>query len=55
MESTPLLVLRALQIGLRVSDLEEITLGDLFDMLTESLNDNYDYPYKATREDLRNF
>ena len=50
-----MLVLRALQLGLKLNDLEEITLGDLVDMLIENDNDNYDYPVKATQDDFRSF
>ncbi len=50
-----MLVLRALQLGLRISDLEEITIGDLVDMLVEADNDNYEYPVKATQDDFRSF
>ena len=50
-----MLMLRALQIGLRLSDLEEITIGDLIDMLIEHDNDQYQYPIKATQDDFRSF
>ena len=50
-----MLMLRAVQLGLRLSDLEEITIGDLVDMLIESANDGYEYPIKATQEDFRSF
>ena len=54
-ESTPMLVLRALQIGLHLSDLEQITLGDLVDILIERENDEFEYPIKASQEDFRSF
>lgn len=50
-----MLVLRALQIGLKISDLDQITVGDLIDMLIESENDGYEYPIKATQDDFRSF
>jgi len=50
-----MILLRAVQIGLRLSDLETITMGDLVDMLTEFDNDSYDYPVKATQDDFRSF
>ena len=50
-----MLILRALQIGLKLSDLEQITLGDLVDILIENENDSYEYPIKATQEDFRSF
>ena len=50
-----MILLRAIQIGLRLSDLETITMGDLIDMLIEYDNDSYDYPVKATQDDFRSF
>lgn len=50
-----MLVLRALQIGLKISDLDQITVGDLIDMLIENENDSYEYPIKATQDDFRSF
>jgi len=50
-----MLMLRALQVGLRLHDLEEITIGELIDILIEMDNDSYDYPTKATQEDFRSF
>jgi hypothetical protein len=46
------LTLRALQLGLRLSELEDIEVGELIDILTESGNDSYEYPRKATQEDF---
>ena len=50
-----MLMLRAVQLGLRLCDLEELTVGDLVDMLIENENDNYEYPIKATQDDFRSF
>lgn len=50
-----MLILRAIQIGLSLSDLEQITIGDLVDMLIELGNDSYEYPALATQEDFRSF
>lgn len=50
--TTPLLTLRALQTGLRLHELEDIEVGELIDLLTESGNDSYEYPAKATQEDM---
>ena len=50
-----MLILRALQIGLKLSDLEQITLGDLVDILIENENDGYEYPIKASQDDFRSF
>ena len=49
------MILRALQIGLTLDDLESVTIGDLYDILTESSNDDYDYPIKATKSDFERF
>lgn len=48
-------MLRALQLGLSLSDLDQITVGDLIDMLIEYGNDDYEYPVKASQEDFRSF
>ena len=50
-----MIMLRAVQLGLRLSDLEEITIGELIDMIIESANDQCDYPTKATQDDFRSF
>lgn len=47
-----LYLLRALQCGLQVSDLHELSIGMVNDLFVESSNDNYDYPYIATQEDI---
>ena len=48
-------MLRALQLGLSLSDLDQITVGDLIDMLIEYGNDSCEYPIKATQDDFRSF
>ena len=45
-------MLRAIQIGLSIADLEELDIGFVFDMMIESENDNYKYPYKAEQSDI---
>ena len=50
-----MIVLRALQMGLKLSDLDEMTLGELIDILIEHDNDSYEYPVKATQDDFRSF
>jgi len=50
-----MIVLRALQMGLKLSDLDELTLGELIDILIEHDNDSYEYPVKATQDDFRSF
>lgn len=50
--NTALYLLRAKQTGLLLSELDMISIGMVYDMLTESANDEYDYPQKATQEDM---
>lgn len=51
--STPLLVLRGLQVGLKITDFDYLEVGDIFDLLTESANDSFDYPKKGTDADFK--
>lgn len=53
--STALILLRALQLGLNLYDLELITLGMLYDIMTEKANDSAEYDEIATAEDIANF
>ena len=53
--TTALYLLRAVQIGLSISDLDRLELGQVWDMLTESGNDNYKYMELATQEDFDKF
>lgn len=50
--NTPLFLLRCVQLGLSMQDLEYISIGTVFDMITEKDNDEYEYPYVATDEDI---
>lgn len=52
--TTPLFMLRCLQIGLRLSELDMLTIGMVNDMFIESGNDEYKYAYLATQEDMNN-
>ena len=45
-------LLRCVQLGLSMQDLEYISIGTVFDMITEKDNDDYEYPYVATDEDI---
>lgn len=51
--NTPLFLLRALQVGIRVADLEYLEVGDVFDILTESSNDSFEYPKQGTEDDFK--
>lgn len=53
--TTPLFLLRCLQIGLTLRDLDLVTIGMVNDMFIESQNDSYDYPEIATQEDMDRF
>lgn len=52
--NTALFLLRAVQCGISVSDLECLTIGMINDMFIEMKNDEYDYPLIATQEDIDN-
>lgn len=52
--TTPLFMLRCLQIGLRISELDLLTIGMVNDMFIESGNDECTYNYIATQEDMDN-
>ena len=47
-----MLLLRAVQIGVPLRDLELLTIGMLNDMYAEAENDKLDWPVKATQEDM---
>lgn len=53
--SDALFFLRCLQLGLRVGDLELVTVGMVFDLIAESANDQVNYPVVATQEDFDKF
>lgn len=50
--TTPLFMLRCLQIGLRINDLDLVTIGMVNDMYSEQMNDSEEYAYLATQEDM---
>lgn len=53
--SDALFLLRCVQLGLQISELELLTVGMVFDMLSESANDDEDWPELATQEDFDKF
>ena len=53
--TTPLLLLRCVQVGLNISELELLTIGMVEDMFTEMQNDSADWRQKATQEDFDKF
>jgi hypothetical protein len=50
-----LFLLRCLQIGLSLRDLDLVTIGMVNDMYAESRNDDYKYRELASQEDFDNF
>jgi len=50
-----LYMLRCYQIGLRMSDLEQLNYGDVLDMMIEHGNDNCEYQQLATQADFDRF
>lgn len=50
-----LFTLRALQVGLRLSDLDELEEGQVMDIIVESGNDSAEYDLIATQEDMDAF
>lgn len=53
--STPLFLLRCVQLGIAIRDLELLTIGLVNDMYAESGNDAYKYKEVATQEDFDRF
>ncbi len=45
--TTPLFLLRCVELGISLSELDLLTIGIVNDMFTERDNDEYDYPIKA--------
>ena len=53
--TTPLFLLRCVQIGLTLSDLDLLTIGMVNEMFIEKDNDEATYEYKATQDDFDRF
>ena len=53
--NTNIFMLRAFSLHISMQDLEELTHGDVLDMMIESSNDTYNYPLKATQDDFDKF
>ena len=53
--TTPLFLLRCVQLGISIRDLDLITIGMVNDMYAESNNDNCKYAQLATQEDFDRF
>lgn len=48
-------MLRCVELGLHTDMLKILSIGDIYDMYTEKMNDQEEYPLKATQEDINNF
>lgn len=53
--TTPLFLLRCVQLGLSIRDLDLLTIGMVNDMYVESRNDEHKYAVVATQEDFDRF
>lgn len=53
--TTPLFLLRCVQLGLSIRDLNLLTIGMVNDMYIESRNDEYKYAVVATQDDFDRF
>lgn len=53
--TTPLFLLRCLQVGLNLDDLDNIDIGLVNDMYIELANDHEKWDQKATQEDMDRF
>ena len=53
--TTPLFLLRCVQLGLSIRDLNLLTIGMVNYMYAESRNDDYKYREVATQEDFDRF
>ena len=53
--TTPLFLLRCVQLGIHISELELLSIGMVNDMYVESANDEVKYARVASQEDFDNF
>ena len=53
--TTPLFLLRCVQLGLSIRDLDLLTIGMVNDMYAENSNDQFKYKEIATQADFDNF
>ena len=53
--TTPLFMLRCVQLGISIRDLDLLTIGLVNDMFTESANDDYPYNQLACQSDFDKF
>ena len=53
--TTPLFLLRCVQLGLSMADMELLSIGLVNDMYTEQMNDGYRYCELGTQADMDRF
>lgn len=53
--TTPLFLLRCVELGISIRDMDLLTIGLIIDMWTEKANDNVKYKKVATQEDFDKF
>lgn len=53
--TTPLFLLRCVQLGLSMEELESLSIGLVLDMFAENKNDDREYDTLATQEDFDRF
>ncbi len=53
--TTPLFLLRCLEIGLSIKDLDYLTIGMVMDIWTEKGNDSVTYDHLASQDDFDKF
>ncbi len=53
--TTPLFLLRCIEIGINIPDLDLLTIGLVLDIWSEKANDSVKYQQVATQEDFDKF
>lgn len=53
--TTPLFLLRCVEVGISIRDLDLLTIGIVLDMWTEKANDDMKYEQVAQQEDFDKF
>lgn len=53
--STALFLLRCIEVGLSMNDLDDLSIGMVNDMFIEKSNDNYEWKELASQEDMDKF
>ena len=53
--TTPLFLLRCIELGISVRDLEYLTIGLILDIFCEKGNDDFNYASVATQDDFDRF